>query len=185
MAKLQVGDKMPNFVFQTATRQGVSMEEAVKGKKKTVLWVLRYIGCTSCRYDVHLISQRYNEILAKDAQVYVLMQSEPEIVKEETASSPLPFEIICDTKFEIYDTLEIQAPENKADLVGTNPAVMAKLMAKGAKAKAAGFSHGKYEGRETQLPAMFILDEDCNVIYAHYAKNIMDMPDVDGVLALL
>ena len=69
MAKLNVGDKMPNFTFNTQKRDGVTIEEAVKGKKKTVFWVLRYIGCTVCRYDVHVLSQRYQEFLDKDAQV--------------------------------------------------------------------------------------------------------------------
>ena len=59
------------------------------------------------------------------------------------------------------------------------------VSAKGEKAAACGFSHGDYEGNEQQLPAMFIVDEDGTVLYAHYARSIMDMPSVDEVLAML
>ena len=174
MAKLNVGDKMPNFTFNTQKRDGVTIEEAVKGKKKTVFWVLRYIGCTVCRYDVHVLSQRYQEFLDKDAQVFVVMQSDPEVVRKDLEGSPIPvpLEIICDTDMNIYKTLEIGVWGER-------------LQAKGAAAAAAGFSHGQYEGLEEQLPAMFITDDQGVVTYAHYGKDIMDMPVADDVLAML
>lgn len=188
MAKLNVGDKMPNFTFDTQKRTGVTIEEAVKGKKKTVFWVLRYIGCTVCRYDVHVISQRYQEFLDKDAQVYVVMQSDPQVVRDDLAKSPIaiPIEIICDTDLNIYKTLNIETwGEPGSKPVITDLSVMEKLQAKGAAAAGAGFSHGKYEGLEEQLPAMFITNDQGVVEYAHYGKDIMDMPVVDEVLALL
>lgn len=188
MAKLNVGDKMPNFTFNTQKRENVTIEEAVKGKKKTVFWVLRYIGCTVCRYDVHVISQRYQEFLDKDAQVFVVMQSDPEVVREDLKSSPIeiPLEIICDTDLAIYNGLEIGTwGEPGSKPTNFTAETMAKLQAKGAKAAEAGFAHGKYEGLEEQLPAMFITDENGVVTYAHYAEDIVDMPLVDDVLALL
>ena len=173
---------MPNFTFNTQKRTGVTIEEAVKGKKKTVFWVLRYIGCTVCRYDVHVISQRYQEFLDKDAQVYVVMQSDPQVVRDDLAKSPIaiPIEIICDTDMNIYKTLSIETwgePGSKA--------AMAKIQVKGAAAAEAGFTHGQYEGLEEQLPAMFITNDQGVVEYAHYGKDIMDMPVVDDVLAML
>lgn len=188
MAKLNVGDKMPNFTFNTQKRDGVTIEEAVKGKKKTVFWVLRYIGCTVCRYDVHVLSQRYQEFLDKDAQVFVVMQSDPEVVRKNLEGSPIPvpLEIICDTDMNIYKTLEIGVwGEPGSKPVITDPTVIERLQAKGAAAAAAGFSHGQYEGLEEQLPAMFITDDQGVVTYAHYGKDIMDMPVADDVLAML
>ena len=58
-------------------------------------------------------------------------------------------------------------------------------MKKGQAAAKAGYTHGDYEGNELQLPALFIVDEDGTVSYAHYAKNIADMPGVQEVLDLL
>ncbi len=185
MARLNVGDKMPNLTVNTAYETGKTIAEIVDGKE-TVFWVLRYIGCTVCRYDVHLLIERYQEFRDKGAQVVVVMQSRPENVREdvreEMNGEKLPFDIICDTKFELYDALEIKAATTMEELVGTD---MAKLEAKGAAAKAAGFEHGEYEGKEEQLPAMFITDGDCTITFAHYGKDITDMPVIDDVLAML
>jgi len=187
MAKLNVGDKMPNFTFNTQKRENVTIEDIVKGKKKTVFWVLRYIGCTVCRYDVHVISQRYQEFLDKDAQVFVVMQSDPQVVRDDLAKSPIniPIEIICDTDMNIYKTLNIETWGEAGSKPVMDEAAMAKIAVKGKAAAEAGFSHGQYEGLEEQLPAMFITDDQGVVTYAHYAKDIMDMPVVDDVLAML
>lgn len=63
--------------------------------------------------------------------------------------------------------------------------VLDELKEKGAAAREAGFVHGDYEGNEMQLPAMFIVNEDGIIEYVRYAKNIMDMPKIDEVLAML
>ena len=57
--------------------------------------------------------------------------------------------------------------------------------AKKQKIKEAGFVHGKYEGNEQQLPAMFDVDPDGSVVYAHYAKNSIDMPTVEEMFRIL
>ena len=49
----------------------------------------------------------------------------------------------------------------------------------------AGYSHGKYEGEELQLPALFILAPDMGIEYARYAKNLADLPDAAGIAKLL
>ena len=187
MAKLNVGEKMPNFTFNTQKRTGVTIEEAVKGKKKTVFWVLRYIGCTVCRYDVHVISQRYQEFLDKDAQVYVVMQSDPQVVRDDLAKSPIdiPIEIICDTDMNIYKTLSIETWGEPGSKPVFDEAAMAKIQVKGAAAAEAGFSHGQYEGLEEQLPAMFITNDQGVVEYAHSGTDIMDLPVVVDVLAMI
>jgi len=181
MAKLKAGDKMPNLTFDTAHETGKTVLESLRGKK-TVFWVLRYIGCTVCRYDVHLIAGRYQEFLDKNAQVFVVMQSDRAHIQKDLADVQLPFDIICDPTMAIYKTLAIDPAGSMEELLGDS---RARLQEKGAAARACGFAHGDYEGDEQQLPAMFIVEPDGTVAYAHYAKNIMDMPVVDEVLALL
>ena len=110
------------------------------------------------------------------------MQSDTDHVRRELAQQETPFEIICDNTFEIYNTLEIAPAVSREELVGD---AIDKLKEKGGKAREAGFAHGDYEGNELQLPALFILDDQGTVLYSHYAEHLMDMPDVDGVLALL
>lgn len=182
MTRLNTGDKLPSFNFNTQNRRAVNSLEILKGK--TVFWVLRYIGCTVCRYDVHLIAQRYQEFTDKGAQVFVVMQSDVNHVQDDLAktNTVLPFEIICDPTEFIYKLLSIEPAESMEKLGGGR---FEELKEKGTKAREAGFSHGDYEGNEQQLPAMFIVEQDGTVIYSHYAENIMDMPKIDDVLAML
>lgn len=179
------GDKFPEFTFETESEQGFTTDTVVKKADKTVFWVLRYIGCTTCRWDVHQIMLNYDKFTEKGAQVYVVMQSDPEKVRRDLEGYNMPFSIICDQKQEIYSTLQIRATETKEERDPVTEEDKAKLADKMAKVKASGFVHGDYEGNEQQLPAMFITDKDATVLYAHYAQNKIDMPTVDEVLSLI
>ena len=182
MPKVQVNETFPVFDFSTAYEDDLNSKDVLKGK--TVFWFLRYIGCTVCRYDVHLLQQRYDEFVNKGAQVFVVMQSDRQHVRKdlESTDTRLPFSIICDPEQKIYQLLEIVPAESMEAL---KAGVEEQLKEKGGKARELGFVHGDYEGNEQQLPALFIVNEDGTVAYAHYAKNIMDMPKIDEVLSLL
>lgn len=189
MPKLNIGDKMPDFTFTTQNRENVSLHAAVQGKKKTVFWVLRYIGCPTCRYDVHVLTQRYQEFLDKDTQVFVVMQSTPDSIRKALADVDVPFEIICDPTYEIYNGLDIGVwgePGSRPDMSNADPAAMEDFAKLIAEIQALGFSHGEYEGIEEQLPALFITDSDATVTYSLYPDNVkVRMPSVDQALALL
>ena len=45
--------------------------------------------------------------------------------------------------------------------------------------------HGDYEGEELQLPALFIVDNEMNVTFAHYGKAAGDVPDIEKIAELL
>ena len=158
------------------------LREMLNGK--TVLWVLRYIGCTVCRFDVHMIMKRYEEFTARNAKVIVVMQSDTAHLQNDLKQSDtvLPFEIIADPGQVIYRRLGINAAGSKEELLGSSAE---QLKRKAAAAREVGFSHGDYEGDELQLPALFILDDQGTVLYSHYAETLMDMPGVDQVLRLL
>ena len=67
MTQIHTGDPFPQFTFDTAYEESLDSRSILKGK--TVFWVLRYIGCTVCRYDVHTIAQRYEEFTQKGRTV--------------------------------------------------------------------------------------------------------------------
>ena len=176
--RLAAGDRFPDFSVETNRRK---LDIPRELGRKTVLWVIRYIGCPVCRYDVHLLAEKYDEITAKGYDLFVVMQSDTEHIKRDLEGADIPFEIICDPELKIYDALEIIPAKNELALVGN----ILKLKAKGDRAKALGFVHGDYEGNELQLPALFILGEDGTVTYSHYGKNITDMPSVDELIGML
>lgn len=180
--RMETGDRIPDFIVDTQNGHYDHFHEMLKGK--TVLWVLRYIGCTVCRYDVHMIMKRYEEFTSRNAKVIVVMQSDTAHLLNDLKQSDtvLPFEIIADPGQVIYQRLGINAAGSKEAPLGSG---MEQLKQKGAAAREAGFSHGDYEGNELQLPALFILDDQGTVLYSHYAQTLMDMPDIDQVLQLI
>lgn len=182
MNRIAVGEKFPNFTVNTHLEKGTNIAKIVDGKP-TMLLVIRYIGCTVCRYDVHQIALNYQKFVDKGLNVAVVMQSTAENVNNDLkeTNATLPYPIVCDDGQAIYQTLGILPAASMEELVGTD---MAALQAKGAAAKEAGFSHGIYEGNEQQLPAFFYLDADLTVKIAHYAKNIVDIPTVDQMLEM-
>ena len=182
MGRISVGEKMPDFCFNTGFENNKHLSDYLQGK--TVLWVLRYIGCTTCRYEAHLINQRYGEFTAKNAKVLMVMQSDQEHIQKDLDQygEKFAFDIVCDPEMKIYKELEILPGTSKEAMRGPHPE---KLMEKIAKIREAGFVHGDYEGDELQLPAMFILDEEGTVVYAHYAEYGSDMPSIDEVLEML
>ncbi|MBW1849259.1 MAG: hypothetical protein JRJ27_19510, partial [Deltaproteobacteria bacterium] len=56
------------------------------------------------------------------------------------------------------------------------------IIKKALRAKKEGFKHGKSEGKELQLPAVFLVDTNKAVKYAYYGKNIGDIPDNQSLL---
>jgi peroxiredoxin len=183
MTRINVGEKMPNFAFDTGYAPNKQLSDYLGGK--TVVWVLRYIGCPTCSYTAYLINNRYDEFLAKNAKVLMVMQSDPKHIQDYLGERniDLKFDIVADTEMKIYKELEILPAKDMQSMMGNaDPEEMKK---KFGAIREAGFTHGDYEGDELQLPALFILDEAGTVTYAHYAENGMDMPSVDEVLEML
>ncbi len=182
MSQFVKDQQFPDVAVDTFYGGKQHISAMLNAKGKTVFWFLRYIGCTVCRYDVHLFMQHYTQIQEKSTKIYIVMQSTKEILNKELGGIKLPFDLICDPTMKLYHTLNILPAVSMEALLGNNPE---KLQAKSAAAAKAGFSHGQYEGDEKQLPAFFIVDAQQKILLAHYAKDIMDMPTIDELLAML
>jgi peroxiredoxin len=178
MAKITENQPMEDFIFNTSTEAGLSLSKAA-ADKKTVLLFLRYYGCTLCRLDMHLLREKYPDITAAGGQVFVVLQSSPELIRRETGEAPFPFTIICDPQQELYRRFEIKPASSKLALVG------GRTMKKLGELKKYGFVHGEYEGEELQLPACFVLDSAFTVRYARYAKNLADIPGPAELVKIL
>ena len=181
MARISIGEKLPDFKVDTSMKRGTSFSE-IAGGKPAMFVVLRYIGCPSCRYDVHVLTQKYSEFQAKGVNVAVVMQSTVENLEESLKDAAVPFPIVSDPDMKIYNELSVEPAKDMAGLVGGD---MEKLQAKGAECAKLGFEHGKYEGIEEQLPAFFYVEPDLTVKVAHYASTIVDMPTADDMLAMI
>lgn len=185
MARLVKGDRFPDFTVDTVlgreVNKGLKISE-ITGGKPTMFWFLRYMGCTPCRLDVHLLTMKKPEFDAKGVNIVVAMQSKPEIVLRDMLDETLPFHLICDTDQALYKALELG--ERKPGWQDTmTEETKAKQRYKKQLIEEMGLEHGEYEGNEEQRPGWFYIDGDMTVIEAHFGKYTADMPLADEALA--
>ena len=180
MAKLEIGQMMPDFDYVTPFTTGHTLAETAAKAPKTALVFLRYWGCPLCQYDIHLLAQAYDEITAAGGQLLVVLQSDPAGLADQLgAPDKLPFPIICDPDQKLYQDFCIAPAPSMAKMADL------KMVGRIIKATSLGFKHGAYEGDEQQLPAAFVVDGDRKILYAHYAKSVSDMPDAAELAKLL
>ena len=177
MAKLTIGEKMPDFTAAGVFGPSEALSSRV-GKGKTAIVFLRYYGCTLCQYDIHTYAEHYKEIVGDTGKLFVVLQSTPESIKKQMDRETLPFEILCDPEEKLYKEFEINPAKDKAELGGGNVA------AKVTEARKL-FSHGDYEGEELQLPAAFVIQPDLTITYARYGKDGADVPTPEELEQLL
>ena len=174
--KLEVGMQMPDFAYETPWAKK-TLSESTDGRKSVVLF-LRYLGCSTCQLNLRKLIRDYPKFRELGAEVLVVLQSEPETIREQAQEGFFPYDIICDPSQELYHRFEIGSnphPEIKSE----------KLVARIAEARAEGITHGKFEGNEAQSPATFVLDENRMITYAWYGVESIDVPENEELLALL
>jgi peroxiredoxin len=174
-AKLRVGNIVPDFQFDTPWEGGKSFFDAAGGNP-AVLVFLRYLGCPICQIDMANLKREIGLIEQKGAVLFVILQSSPTTVASATKKEDWPFTIICDPKGELFQLYHVEAG---SILKYMHPAGLIMAI----KATLKGYRHGKFEGHETQLPAVFIVAPDKTIKFAHYGEHISDIPSTATMAA--
>ena len=174
-AKLRVGDKAPDFIFETPWERERRFYEAA-GDKPAVLVFLRYLGCPICQIDMANLKREIGLIEQKGARLFVILQSSPDVVASATKKEDWPFTIICDPKGDLFRLYHV---EPGGIIKYLHPAGLVAAI----RATLQGYRHGKFEGHETQVPAVFIAAPDKVVKYAHYGRHISDVPSPSTLAA--
>ncbi|MEA4934364.1 MAG: redoxin domain-containing protein [Lawsonibacter sp.] len=178
-------EQFPNLVFQTYRGETKSVADVVRTKRHTVFWVMRFIGCRFCQYDIEMLEEEYCKFTDMDTQVFVVLQSSAASINGLKGQLQVPFDVICDTNHTFYKELDIRATATKEDRMPKTEEGLAKLMAKQADVRTKDYQRQTGEGEAQQLPALFIVGPDCKVEYAHYAVNSIDIPEMDELLRLI
>lgn len=174
-SKLTKGDQAPDFRFRTPWDDDVNFYDAADHVPAIFIF-LRYYGCPICRMEMAKTKQDIALAGRKGARVFVILQSAPETIASLTGREDWPFTIICDPQGKLF---RIYGVESGGLIKYLHPA---GLIAAG-KAIGSGFHHGKFEGKETQLPAAFTVTADKVISFAHYGKNISDIPPLSAMIA--
>lgn len=185
MAIISIGDLFPDLSFETYSGGSLTVSQAVTRKPKTVFWVNRFIGCRTCQYDMDALAEAYADFTQRDTQVFVVIQSKRESILSQKGEWTVPFDIICDPRREIYRALDVHATATKEDRIPKTKEGLERLALKQQAVKNGNYVSGPVEGEAQQLPALFIVGSDRKVLYAHYAVDSVDIPNVGELLNLL
>ena len=175
MPRVSSGDRGIDFTFNTPWESGKNFFAETAGKQ-SIVFFLRYYGCTACQFEIHALTQSYPRFASAGAEGYVVLQSEAETIRNEVKQEDIPFTIIVDPRQQLYAMHAIGSRDPGVERTQEH-------LAKMANAKALGFTHGKYEGNEYQLPAVILYGPDHVIRYAHYGRESSDIPDYDFLLA--
>lgn len=173
-SRLLLGNKIRDFNFKTPWNGTAEFYDAV-GNMPAVLIFMRYWGCPVCQMEMARIREEINYVTQKGGQVFVVLQSKPESISSLIKQEDFPFTIICDPQGKIFQLYGI---EPGGIIKYLNPVNLLAAI----KATIRGFRHGKFEGRETQNPATFVVAADRLIKYAHYGRNISDIPSLKEIL---
>jgi len=166
--RIKAGDKAPDFGFQTPWSPGEEFYETM-GNNPAILVFLRYQGCPVCRMEMAQLKREMGLFTPKGAQVFVFLQSSPETVASVAKETDWPFFLVCDPQAAVFQQYAV---ESGGLLKYLHPAGLIAAV----KAVRQGFRHGKFEGKETQLPAAFAVNPRKVITYAYYGKHIGDLP---------
>lgn len=178
MNKLQKGNDAPNFDYQTDI-DAVSKDYYTESQnRKSILFFLRYVGCLVCQLDIKRINENSSSFAHKKTEVFIVIQSAVESIGSYKKIQPIYGKIVSDPSSNIYKSYAVKKG-NIMQFLHPNsiPKVIQSLKN--------GFRHGKFEGEETQLPAVFIVDKNHKIDYCYYGKNISDLPSIEELLKRL
>lgn len=174
MSQLQIGEQIPHFIFNTPWKNNTDFFSATEGRR-VVVFFLRYYGCTTCQFQIHNLIKDYPLFVQAGVEVFVVLQSQPETIRDHIKQEELPFVLILDPTQTLYQLYDIGSRDPNQDRTPEHQAKVKKI-------RELGFTHGTYEGNELQLPATFIISPQHRVEYAHYGNESSDIPTNDVLL---
>ncbi len=175
--RLAVGDKAPDFTFNSPWEERLSFSDLVN-KSRILLFFLRYIGCPLCQMKISELIWDLDKFENRDVKIMVVLQSKPDVIAQQTDKEKMPLTVVCDPDEEIFKLFKVKIG---SIFQYVTPGVVHKAM----QARKKGFEHGKFEGKEKQLPAVFLLNTDMLLAYVYYGKNVGDIPRNTDLLQII
>lgn len=176
---LETGSTLAGFVYDTPCASDLKLEQSIQ--KPTVLVFSRYYTCSICQMMLAQLRQAWPLIQQKGYDLKVVLQSTQQSVAEATKDDPFPFDLICDPEAKLYDRYNVFEADSPFSMVAGDIQLV-KNMGGVKNVLMNSFMGEKTEGRAQQLPAVFVVSPDMEIKYAHYARNLSDIPDISQLL---
>ena len=180
MASPERNGRLPENFIDAVSRLKITPEEKVSFP--AVIWFHRYVGCPLCLYEMNEIKNNFSQFSKKEYNVYVVLQSDKGKVASMLEKFPMPFPVISDPERSLYEIMEVEPADSLKNMLGD---FKEEADEKLGKAVSLGYIPGEPDGNEFQLPAVFVIDSNKKVSFAHYASFLIDLPPVEEILAML
>jgi len=158
MARIGIGDLAPEFSLESVNMGTVSLKD-YEGKRLVIIFG-RYFGCPVCQLDFDELL-KHREMIKEYAELVYFTQSSLESARGYISEYMVDFPVIPVSKEEDYKIYR------DYDVGNMGPSTLFNIFKRAREAKKAGKLHGAYEGRETQSPADFVVDEEGRIIWAN------------------
>jgi peroxiredoxin len=166
--------------FTTTDSQGETCQLST-ANTPVVLVFLRYIGCSICRDALAELTERHLDIAQQGAEVWVLVPSPPEAIKDFAQKKSIPFRMISDEARNIYSLYGVD--EDRFLLSTAKQLSISSLVS--AVKHTVKHGHGVPEGTERQRIGAFVIDSNGIVQYQYVASSILEELPIDALLQSL
>lgn len=179
MTKLAPGDRVPAFTAtslagRTVTSAALSSEQ---DGRKILLSFRRYAACPVC--NQHLATFRVRaeaELGSRGIEMLTVFHSPVERLRRYFDPEELPFEVLVDPEFVLYDAFGV-APRRLAGLHPGSVIAVASALLNGQPVRASA----EIDGTDHMVPANFMI-ENGRIVAAHYGKHLGDAWSVEQVV---
>lgn len=171
--QLALNQQAPTFNLTNQSGENINLDSFAG--KPLVLLFARYVGCPVCQMDTNEYKRHYDELKQAGVEVAMVFQSSTDILQQYATQETLPFTVLSDPKGKAYKQYGVEW--------GVTGFLSVKNISPIVKSIKSGYRHGKFEGNEFQYPAVFIIDGDKNIRFAHYGKTVSDSLSPSEVLS--
>ncbi|WP_068473996.1 peroxiredoxin family protein [Saccharicrinis aurantiacus] len=173
--KLFNGSKAIDFITTDINGKTVKLSD-YKGKK-IILSFFRNVNCPYCNRQVHQLITSSKRIKETGAEIIFFFESSADKLTSSTFHQGIsPWPLISDSEKVIYQKYGIE----KSTLKMMKTMFVSSL----GKAKKDTEAHNLPEDKEATLnliPADFLIDENFNIVKAHYGKHLDDHLTIDEI----
>ncbi len=154
--KLEVGDMAPDFRYESVNMGEISLTD-YRGERLLLVFG-RYFGCPVCQLD-------FEELLevsrGRELSIVYFTQSLEGSSRKYIESRDVGFPVVPVPKENGYQVYK----DYGVGMMGFNTTL--GVLRRAFEARKKGITHGDYEGRESQSPGDFVVDEEGRVIWVN------------------
>ncbi len=166
--RLLVGDKLPNFRYDTPLTADNELYETIGSQCATILF-LRDSDCLFTAYHLEHLRRNHRYFKSGNRKLICVVQGKPE---EFCGYNHFDFPLICDAESVLYRAFDLP----KAMFALSLLSIEALRIIEGAKKHSIKFERSLKEN--VQLPVTILVNQDKTIEYIYKSQSLTDIPSL-------